>query len=187
MPNARLFTGMVAGAALLGGCATKDYVNEHVAHVQTQVDAQQQQLNALDSRAGEIDQRARDALDRANAAQQLAEGKFTYTTVHSEDVGPFRFDSAKLPDDARARLSDMARSLIQQNKNYYIEIQGHTDKTGPERYNYRLGDERADAVRRFLNEQGVALNRMASISYGEDQQIDGGNRQNRRVTVLVVQ
>jgi outer membrane protein OmpA-like peptidoglycan-associated protein len=187
MSNIRIVTGAVAGAVLLAGCATKDYVNERVGEVQGQVDAQQQQLGGLDQRAGELDKRSRAALDRANAAHTMAQGKFRYTTVNQADIGPFRFNSAKLPDDAAAQLSDLAQRLNSENKNYYVEIQGHTDKTGPDRYNYMLGMERAEAVQRFLNREGVALNRMATISYGEEMEAGGNREASRRVTVLVVQ
>ncbi len=54
-----------------------------------------------------------------------------------------------------------------------------------------LGKERAEAVRLFLNKQGVSLNRMATISYGEtipatDNKTRDGRAQNRRVEVVVL-
>ena len=53
------------------------------------------------------------------------------------------------------------------------------------------GEARAEAVRRFLNEQGVALNRMATISYGPDAPVapndtPEGRAQNRRVVIIVL-
>jgi len=38
----------------------------------------------------------------------------------------------------------------------YVEVQGHTDATGPKDHNYRLGEARAETVRRYLNQHGVA-------------------------------
>jgi outer membrane protein OmpA-like peptidoglycan-associated protein len=54
-----------------------------------------------------------------------------------------------------------------------------------------LGEERAEAVRLFLNEQGVALNRMNTISYGKtapvaDNKTKAGRAQNRRVNIVVM-
>ena len=47
-------------------------------------------------------------------------------------------------------------------------MEGHTDSTGPESYNEKLGLERATAVRNYLHDQhGIALNRIEVISYGE--------------------
>jgi outer membrane protein OmpA-like peptidoglycan-associated protein len=86
---------------------------------------------------------------------------------------------------------EFAQKLKTDNKNVYLEIQGHTDASGPPAVNRRLGEERAEAVRRFLNQQGVALNRMATISYGEDAPVApndtrAGRAQNRRVVVVVL-
>jgi outer membrane protein OmpA-like peptidoglycan-associated protein len=72
-----------------------------------------------------------------------------------------------------------------------VEIQGHTDSTGTPAYNMRLGEERAEAVRRFMNQQGVPLNRMSTISYGQDHPVAPndtkvGRAQNRRVVVVVM-
>ena len=70
-------------------------------------------------------------------------------------------------------------------------MQGHTDATGSPEGNIRLGTDRAEAVRRYLNKQGVALNRMATISYGEDEPVAPNNTregraQNRRVAIIVL-
>ncbi len=109
----------------------------------------------------------RDALERATAAGKLAEGKFLYSVVMSDDALKFPIGKATLSPEGQARLQSVAERLKGENKNVYVEIQGHTDATGSPEGNDRLGAERAESVRRFLNAQGVALNRMATISYGE--------------------
>jgi len=73
----------------------------------------------------------------------------------------------------------------------YLEIQGHTDDTGAKTHNMRLGEDRAEAVRLFFNQQGVALNRMSTISYGDTAPVapnttPEGRSQNRRVVVVVL-
>jgi outer membrane protein OmpA-like peptidoglycan-associated protein len=95
------------------------------------------------------------------------------------------------PQDAEDKLKDFAERLKSENKNVYLEIQGHTDSTGAKDYNMKLGEARADAVRRFLNKQGIALNRMSTISYGQDEPVDSnktkdGRAKNRRVVVVVL-
>jgi len=77
------------------------------------------------------------------------------------------------------------------NQNVYLEIQGHTDSTGSAQYNQQLGLQRADSVRRHLHAQGVALDRMATISYGEDAPAEpnstaDGRALNRRVEIVVL-
>jgi len=93
--------------------------------------------------------------------------------------------------EAQQRLAELAGRLKNENKNVYLEIQGYTDSTGTPDYNERLGEQRAEAVRRYLSSQGVALNRMATISYGQDQPVAPndtreGRAQNRRVAIVVL-
>jgi outer membrane protein OmpA-like peptidoglycan-associated protein len=185
-------TGVVLLTSLwLGACATEDYVNKHVAVVQDQVTADQGKLNDHDQRLSHLDQTTREALERAEAAGKLAEGKFMYSMVMSDDSAHFPVNGSDLSTDETARLSDFANKLKSDNKNVYLEIQGYTDSTGGPRYNLRLGQDRAEAVRRYLSMQGVALNRMSTISYGQDNPAApnnsrAGRAQNRRVVVVVL-
>lgn len=200
------FTAM-GGALLLGafgltGCASKRFVGEevskssaaterHISQVESQVEQAQTKVKEHDTRIAELDKTTRDALDRAQAAGKLAEGKFVYSLVLSDDAVKFPTDKYALSDDARGKLDEFAERLKSENKNVYLEIQGHTDATGPDAYNLRLGEERAEAVRRYLNAKGVALNRMSTISYGESEPVDDnktkdGRSKNRRVVVIVL-
>jgi len=179
-----MLSALALGALGLGGCATKKYVNEQVAVVDTKVSAHETKL-------GELDQTSREALERATAAGKLAEGKFMYSVVMSDDALKFPFAKASLSPEGEERLMAVAERLKGENKNVYVEIQGHTDATGPAPGNERLGAERAESVRRFLNKQGVALNRMATISYGEDEPVAenttrDGRMANRRVVLVVL-
>jgi outer membrane protein OmpA-like peptidoglycan-associated protein len=180
---------MIAGAAMLGvvslgGCATKKFVRENVAVVGTQVDATNTHLSAVEGTA-------RDALDRATAAGKLAEGKFLYSEVLTDDSMKFPVNQAALSPEAQSRLDTFVEKLKTDNRNVYVEVQGHTDATGPKDYNYRLGEQRAEAVRRYLNEHGVALNRIGTISYGADAPVApntdrAGRQANRRVVLIVL-
>jgi outer membrane protein OmpA-like peptidoglycan-associated protein len=90
-----------------------------------------------------------------------------------------------------ARLDSFVDKLKTENKNVYVEVQGHTDITGPKDYNYQLGERRAEAVRRYLNQHGVALNRIGTISYGPDapaapNDSREGRQANRRVVLIVL-
>jgi outer membrane protein OmpA-like peptidoglycan-associated protein len=139
----------------------------------------------------QLDQATQDALGRATAAGKLAEGKFLYEMVLSDDSVKFPVDSSKLSPEAQQRLGDFAEKLKTDNRNVYLEIQGHTDATGPNALNQRLGEERAEAVRLFMNQHGVPLNRMATISYGKadpvaDNKTRAGRAQNRRVVLVVM-
>ncbi len=182
---------IAASAFSLGGCATKDYVNEHVAAVDAKVQATQSQVDQHQTHLSQLDQTAKDALERATAAGKLAEGKFLYTMVLSDDSVKFPVDRAKLSPEAQERLTTFAEKLKDDNRNVYLEIQGHTDAVGPDALNTRLGEERAEAVRLFMNKLGVPLNRMSTISYGKqdpvaDNTTRTGRAQNRRVVMVVM-
>ncbi len=199
---------VMSGALLLGifaftGCATKRYVSEEVSksgaasekrisEVQSQIEATQTRVKEHDAKLAELDTTTREALERAQAAGKLAEGKFVYSLVLSdEDSVKFPLNSAELSEQAKQKLTEFAEKLKGENKSVYLEVQGHTDSTGGEELNYRLGDRRAEAVRRFLSKQGIALNRMSTISYGEAEPVvenktRSGRAQNRRVVVVVM-
>jgi outer membrane protein OmpA-like peptidoglycan-associated protein len=159
------------------GCASHRFVRDQVAVVEAHT-------QRVEGTAGE-------ALQRANAAHKLAEGKFLYEVVLSDDSVKFPVDKHALSPEAEQRLSELVQRLKAENRNVYLEIQGYTDSTGTPEYNEKLGQERAEAVRRYLSEQGVALNRMATISYGQDHpaapnDTREGRAQNRRVAIVVL-
>jgi outer membrane protein OmpA-like peptidoglycan-associated protein len=194
-PATAVAAALALAALSLGACATKGFVREQVGVVDQKVDANQTQTNATlqthEQRLGDLDKNTREALERAEAAGKLAEGKFLYSMVLSDDSVKFPRDSSALSPEAKSRLTEFVQKLKNDNKNVYVEIQGHTDSTGSPSVNRRLGEDRAEAVRRFMNEQGVALNRMNTISYGQDSPAASnktreGRAQNRRVVVVVL-
>ena len=182
---------MVLAATSLGGCATKKFVREQAAIVGQRVDTVSTRVDATDTHVAAVEGTARDALDRAVAAGKLAEGKFLYSEVLSDDSMKFQTGKATLSPEATARLDAFIEKLKTDNRNVYVEVQGHTDSTGAKDFNYKLGEERAEAVRRYLNQHGVALNRLSTISYGPDAPVapntdKAGRQANRRVVLIVL-
>ena len=185
------------------GCASKKYVTKEVAGldaagsqrmdgIETQVEQNQSRLDQHEEGMGEISQTAQEALERAIAAGKLAEGKFLYETVFSDDQVKFGFNEAELTSTATQALDIFLADLKSRDENVFIEIQGHTDSVGTEEYNFQLGQKRADAVRRYLSTQGLPLHRMSVISYGltapiADNSTAEGRAINRRVTIVVLQ
>ena len=181
------------------GCATKKYVREEtgvvgarVDDVEGQVEEAQTRLNTHERQIGEASQTAQEALRRAQEAGKLAEGKLLYETVLTDEKVKFGFDTSDLSPEAEAALDEFAGQLKNENKGVYIEIQGHTDSVGSDKYNEELGMLRAEAVRRYLNQKhGIPLHRINIISYGEnaplaDNQSRQGRSQNRRVALVVL-
>ncbi len=171
-------------ALSLSACASHTYVDN-------KFNLASGRLDQHDAHLSELDKTSQEALDRATAAGKLAEGKFNYSVVLSDDSIKFQFGKAELSESGRATLSQLVDRLKSDNKNVYLEIQGYTDSVGTDAVNYKLGTDRADSVRRFLNTQGVALNRMSSISYGSEQPVSPnttatGRSANRRVVIVVL-
>ena len=173
------------------GCASHKFVRENIAVVDARVTEVDNRASAIEGRVTRVEGTANEALARANAAQKLAEGRFLYEVVLSDDSVKFNNANNSLSPEAQQRLSELAQRLKAENRNVYLEIQGHTDSSGSAAANERLGQERAESVRRFLSTQGIPLNRMSTISYGEANPIApnntrAGRAQNRRVAIVVL-
>lgn len=190
-PKVLVAGAMLLGVASLGGCATKKYVNEQVSAVDTRVSDVSTRVGEHDTKIATLDTATKEALQRAEAAGKLAEGKFVYSEVLSDDSMKFGVSKATLSPEAQARLDAFVDKLKTDNRNVYVEVQGHTDATGSKDANYRLGEQRAEVVRRYLNQHGVALNRIGTISYGADAPVApntnrAGRSANRRVVLIVL-
>jgi peptidoglycan-associated lipoprotein len=202
MTSKPYIVALALAGALVGttGCATKKYVrqetgtvNTRVDEVQGQVEQAQTRLNNHEGRITDISKTAQEALDRATQAGKLAQGKFLYETVLTDEKVKFGFDTSDLSPEGQAALDEFAAKIKEQNQGVYIEIQGHTDNVGSEKYNEELGLLRAESVRRYLNQKhGFPLHRINVISYGEtsaiaDNNTREGRNQNRPVALVVLQ
>lgn len=84
------------------------------------------------------------------------------------------------------------RDAIQQDPSIQVvEVQGHTDDEGDEKYNLQLSQERADAVRQWLVKAGVPEAKLTAKGYGfekplADNRIRTGRQKNRRVQFIIV-
>ena len=101
----------------------------------------------------------------------------------------FAVDQSTLSPEARTILQGQAQWLAS-NPSYAIIVEGHADEQGTREYNLALGARRAAAVQQFLMAQGVARDRMKTISYGKERPIEVCSdescysRNRRAVTVL---
>ncbi len=211
MKNLTKFITGTAVAAVLSACATSGDVEKKIADAQAQTnkkiesvegqieDLQQKQkatdtrLDQTSVRLDQLSKEAQDALKRAQEAGVLAKGKVVFQQTFSEDRIHFATDKYELSKGSRGALDDFAGKVKALNEQYFIEIQGHTDDTGGSRYNDDLGQRRADSVRRYLSRQdGLPLNRMSTISYGDTLPVASnktkkGRSQNRRVVIVVLE
>ncbi len=91
----------------------------------------------------------------------------------SETIGDrvlFVVNESTLTDEARATLSQQAQWLLT-NVSYSAIIEGHADEQGTREYNLALGARRAAAARDFLVAQGVADNRLQTVTFGKERPV----------------
>lgn len=101
----------------------------------------------------------------------------------------FDFDSDRLNAVGRRAL-DPAVAFLKAQPELTAELAGHTDAIGTTQYNQDLSERRAEAVRRFLVEQGVAAHRLRARGYGEtvpiaSNETDAGRALNRRTELRI--
>jgi peptidoglycan-associated lipoprotein len=194
-----LFVAVVLLAFFQFDCATKKHVKKEVQRIDTEmqgiessVEANQTRLKEHDTQISSLSRETQEAMQRAQSAEKLAMGKLLYeVTLTDEDVR-FGFNKAEVTNKGREVLDNLLNQLKTDNKNVYIEIQGHTDNKGSDDYNMKLGEQRADSVRRYMSENGIPLHRISTISYGEGRPIASnktkeGRSQNRRVVIVVLE
>lgn len=103
----------------------------------------------------------------------------------------FSFNSSSIEPGSEDALMRVYYTLTE-NPTMQIEIQGHTDNVGDESVNLRLSQERADAVKQFLVQKGIASNRIQTKGLGSSNPIatndtEAGRAQNRRIEFIRLQ
>ena len=202
---------LLVASVALSGCATKKYVarevgavNAKVESLSTEVEKTQERTTRNEVRIDEVNKMAEagiaeakgtaaQAMTKAEEAEKAAKGKLIYTVTLSSDKVTFPLNRAEVSDDAKKLIDEAIAQLKAENRGVYFEIEGHTDSSGPEMFNKKLGEDRATAVRNYLHDQhGIALNRIDVISYGEakpivDNKTKDHRAQNRRVVINVLE
>ncbi len=103
----------------------------------------------------------------------------------------FAFDSADLTPESKQSLDNLSAALKSPDLQPFVfMIEGHTDASGPESYNLRLSERRAQSVMEYLvSNHGIDTTRLRVVGKGEAallDQSDPGNGVNRRVAVVNV-
>ena len=112
-----------------------------------------------------------------------------------EDPGSPLYNRTIYFDYDRSEIAQRYIPLLRTHAEYLgshretkVTLEGHTDERGTREYNLALGDQRAEAVRRFMAAEGVNTNQMAKLSFGEEKPADPGHGEpswisNRRVQI----
>ena len=145
--------------------------------------AEQQRLNAVQERE-ELRARLLEQFNTILETRDTARGLI----VNMSDV---LFDTAKhtLRPLAREKLAKISGVMLAY-PGLKLEIEGNTDNVGTDNYNQGLSERRAESVRGYLAQQGVAESAMTATGFGEARPISTnvtakGRQENRRVELIV--
>lgn len=186
---------------------TRSQVKQVDEKAQSGISAAQERASTADQHAATADQHALtadqhagDAMTRANqvadqdnealnSLKQVVSNIDDYKMQTSANV-PFKFNQYTLTPEARQDLDKLAGD-VQNDKRFFIAVEGYTDSTGSKAYNEALSRRRADAVVEYLvAKHDIPIYRIHMIGLGEEKPLDearnrAARAKNRRVEVKV--
>jgi peptidoglycan-associated lipoprotein len=113
-----------------------------------------------------LEERLREeARQRRKREELAARHRFVKEDIH------FEFDKSRLLPEAKEILRCKAEWLVA-HPAVTVIIEGHCDERGTNEYNMALGNRRAESVKRFVVDLGIAPERVTTVSYGEERPLD---------------
>lgn len=187
-------------------------IDTRVAPIESRTGTLEGRAGTLEGRAGQLETRAGQMEDQAKQTQQQVgqvKGEADQATQGVTDVNKrvtnldnyqptdsatvyFKLNSAVLSDEAKKDLDNLAQKAIAQ-KGYMVEVAGFADTTGKATRNQVLSENRANAVTRYLEQQGnIPIHRiitptgMGTSHEAASNDNADGRKMNRRVEVKVL-
>ena len=125
----------------------------------------------------------RERLERERMQREAAERARAVSADLAAMIN-FEYDQAAVRSADEATL-DRKAAILQANPNVRVTISGHADERGSDEYNLALGNRRAGAAKRYMQNKGIDAARMDVVSYGEERPLNPGHdeaayAQNRR-------
>jgi peptidoglycan-associated lipoprotein len=124
----------------------------------------------------------------ANVAQQQQQAQEAAQAL--AHIIYFDFDQSTIKAEFRTALNGHA-AYLSQNPSASIVLEGHADERGTREYNIALGERRGNAVSRYLVVQGVSVDAIEVVSFGEERPVNAGHdsaswSENRRVEIRYI-
>jgi len=125
----------------------------------------------------------RDRVERERMAREASERARAVAADLAAMIN-FEYDQAAVRATDQATL-DKKAAILAANPNVRLQISGHADERGSDEYNLALGNRRAGAAKRYLENKGIDGARLEVVSYGEERPLNAGHdeaayAQNRR-------
>jgi len=160
-----------------------------IAAQQTQIQKSQAELDAERAARAKAEQSAAAAMaSLSKIAQVKEEQRGVVITLDGQVL--FVTGKAELLPIARDRLNQVAKSLRDLDDDKLVSVEGYTDSRGADDMNLKLSQDRANAVRDYLVNQGVRPEKIRAIGRGEANPVASndtpeGRANNRRVEIVV--
>ncbi|MEE8410021.1 MAG: OmpA family protein, partial [Myxococcota bacterium] len=160
------------------GCPELDNDGDGIADIHDKCPNEAEVINGIDDDDGCPDEGA-----------QLV--RLTSDKIEIKEKVYFDTSSAVIQSRSHNLLNQVA-TLLENHADLNIRIEGHTDDTGPDAFNLKLSQRRAESVRQYLTERGVAGERLEAVGFGEERSIASnrsraGREMNRRVEFVIIE
>lgn len=165
-----VFMAFVLAITLTSGCSTpKKATKEDVTKSGTKPGLSDEELA---KQRAEQEARERALREQAIRDQEARDRAAAAGASSLKDLSRiyFDFDRAELSSEAREILGNVAAQLKASPKKA-LTIEGNCDDRGTNEYNLALGQQRADAAARYLQNLGIDRKRVKTISYGEERPV----------------
>jgi peptidoglycan-associated lipoprotein len=83
----------------------------------------------------------------------------------------FPYDAFTLDGKGKETLKANAK-ILKDKPSLAVQVEGHCDSRGGIQYNIALGEKRANAVKKFLMDEGIKSDRVTTISFGKERPLD---------------
>ena len=169
---------------------TDERAQKGIAGAQGAADTADQHAQAAGQSADSANKNAQDAYNRVDSLSGAVANLDNYKPVGDVSVtfATAKYTLTKSDKQKLDALADMAGST----RGYILEVTGGTDSVGGAAYNYKLSQQRADAVANYLqSSHNIAPHRFYLVGIGKDQPVAtdktaAGRAKNRRVQVRVL-
>lgn len=140
---------------------------------------------------GHVPQRVQIVVASGRAVEQTVQLQPVEVEVTDQQIrlsGAVHFDtnSAKLVEESFDLLDEVVLVMQDNPSIKKLRIEGHTDSRGPEDFNQRLSEARAQSVLEYLVKQGVERERLEAEGFGESRPVSDNLDENRRVDFVIV-
>jgi len=177
---------------LLTGCPKKTVLKEEPSMKRAEETvAEREKAAKLEAERAAREREAREkelARIREEEAKRAKEKEFERSLVAKREPGIEGevFESKLLKDvhfdfdryDIRPADTDILKenaALLMKYPHVKIQIEGHCDERGTNEYNLALGERRANSTKQYLLSLGISMDRISTISYGEEKPLDPGH------------